>query len=58
MRMRSPSVLFAAMRHARPKEAVSALAIAKSYVEACGGKFAVSVDGDLFKVQITFAIQH
>ena len=34
------------------------LAIAKSYVEACGGKFAVSVDGDLFKVQITFAIQH
>nr|WP_297176036.1 HAMP domain-containing sensor histidine kinase [uncultured Agathobaculum sp.] len=33
------------------------LAIAKSYVEACGGSFAVSVDGDLFKVQITFAIQ-
>lgn len=33
------------------------LAIAKSYVEACGGAFAVSVDGDLFKVQITFAIQ-
>lgn len=33
------------------------LAIAKSYVEACGGNFAVSVDGDLFKVQITFAIQ-
>ena len=33
------------------------LAIAKSYVEACGGVFAVSVDGDLFKVQITFAIQ-
>ena len=32
------------------------LAIAKSYVEACGGSFAVSVDGDLFKVQITFAI--
>ena len=33
------------------------LAIAKSYVEACGGTFAVLVDGDLFKVQITFAIQ-
>lgn len=33
------------------------LAIAKSYVEACGGAFAVSVDGDLFKVQITFAVQ-
>ena len=33
------------------------LAIAKSYVEACGGAFAVSVDGDLFKVQITFSIQ-
>lgn len=33
------------------------LAIAKSYVEACGGSFTVSVDGDLFKVQITFAIQ-
>lgn len=31
------------------------LAIAKSYVEACGGMFKVSVDGDLFKVQITFA---
>lgn len=34
------------------------LAIAKSYVEACGGMFTVSVDGDLFKVQITFAIQY
>lgn len=33
------------------------LAIAKSYVEACGGTFAVSVDGDLFKVQIVFVIQ-
>ena len=33
------------------------LAIAKSYVEAGGGAFAVSVDGDLFKVQITFAVQ-
>lgn len=33
------------------------LAIAKSYVEACGGVFAVSVDGDLFKVQITFTMQ-
>ena len=32
------------------------LAIAKSYVEACAGSFAVSVHGDLFKVQITFAI--
>lgn len=34
------------------------LAIAKSYVEACGGTFTVSVDGDLFKVQMVFAIQH
>lgn len=34
------------------------LAIAKSYVEACGGTFTVSVDGDLFKVQIIFAVQH
>lgn len=34
------------------------LAIAKSYVEACGGTFVVLVDGDLFKVQITFPIQH
>lgn len=33
------------------------LAIAKSYVEACGGVFEVSVDGDLFKVQITFAVR-
>ena len=33
------------------------LAIAKSYVEACGGTFAVLVDGDLFKVQMTFSIQ-
>nr|WP_300187705.1 HAMP domain-containing sensor histidine kinase [uncultured Agathobaculum sp.] len=32
------------------------LAIAKSYVEACGGTFMVSVDGDLFKVQIIFAL--
>lgn len=32
------------------------LAIAKSYVEACGGTFMVSVDGDLFKVRITFAL--
>ncbi len=29
------------------------LAIAKSYTEACGGKFDVVVDGDLFKVTIT-----
>ena len=32
------------------------LAIAKSYVEACGGTFMVSVDGDLFKVRIAFAL--
>lgn len=32
------------------------LAIAKSYVEACGGRFAVAVDGDLFKVKIVFAL--
>lgn len=30
------------------------LAIAKSYTEACGGSFAVTVDGDLFKVSISF----
>ena len=32
------------------------LAIAKSYVEACGGALAVEVDGDLFKVCITFPV--
>lgn len=32
------------------------LAIAKSYVEACGGALAVEVDGDLFKVHITFPV--
>ena len=32
------------------------LAIAKSYVEACGGALAVDVDGDLFKVRITFPV--
>ena len=32
------------------------LAIAKSYVEACGGALAVEVDGDLFKVRITFSV--
>ena len=31
------------------------LAIAKSYATACGGALAVDVDGDLFKVCITFA---
>lgn len=31
------------------------LAIAKSYTEACGGRFAVVTDGDLFKVQMEFA---
>ena len=30
------------------------LAIAKSYVEVCGGSFALTVDGDLFKVSISF----
>ena len=30
------------------------LAIAKSYTEACGGTFRLSVDGDLFKVVILF----
>ena len=29
---------------------------AKSYVEACGGALAVEVDGDLFKVRITFPV--
>lgn len=32
------------------------LAIAKSYTEACGGSFEVTVDGDLFKVGIGFDI--
>lgn len=32
------------------------LAIAKSYTEACGGAFTVSVDGDLFKVRIAFPV--
>lgn len=32
------------------------LAIAKSYVEACGGALSVDVDGDLFKVRITFPV--
>ena len=30
------------------------LAIAKGYAEACGGKFDVIIDGDLFKVVICF----
>ena len=30
------------------------LAIAKSYTELCGGSFEVAVDGDLFKVILTF----
>ena len=32
------------------------LAIAKSYTEACGGTFEVEVDGDLFKVRISFLV--
>ena len=32
------------------------LAIAQSYVEACGGTFRVEVDGDLFKATISFEI--
>ena len=32
------------------------LAIAKSYTEACGGTFEVSVDGDQFKVRIGFPV--
>ncbi len=32
------------------------LAIAKSYTEACGGTFAVEVDGDQFKVRISFPV--
>ena len=32
------------------------LAIAKSYTEACGGAFEVTVDGDLFKVRIAFPV--
>ena len=30
------------------------LAIAKSYTEACGGRLNINVDGDLFKVTLTF----
>ncbi len=30
------------------------LAIAKSYTEACGGKFEIMTDGDMFKAIITF----
>ena len=30
------------------------LAIAKSYTEACGGTFQITIDGDLFKATITF----
>lgn len=32
------------------------LAIAKSYTEACGGMFEVEVDGDQFKVRISFPV--
>lgn len=32
------------------------LAIAQSYTEACGGKLAVFIDGDLFKVTVTFDV--
>ena len=32
------------------------LAIAKSYTEACGGIFEVEVDGDQFKVRISFTV--
>ena len=31
-------------------------AVAKSYTEACGGTFDVSVDGDQFKVRISFPV--
>ncbi|MDY3617740.1 sensor histidine kinase [Agathobaculum sp.] len=34
------------------------LAIAKSYVAACGGTLKVDVDGDLFKVTVTFPLYH
>lgn len=30
------------------------LAIVKSFVEACGGKFHIDIDGDLFKAMVTF----
>lgn len=33
------------------------LAIAKSYVEACGGQFRIVVDGDLFKAVIIFDLE-
>lgn len=33
------------------------LAIARSYTEACGGKFHVETDGDLFKATLTFPLK-
>lgn len=33
------------------------LAIAQSYTEACGGLFELAIDGDLFKVSVTFDTQ-
>lgn len=32
------------------------LAIARSFTHACGGRFEVSIDGDLFKVKLTFSL--
>ncbi|HHW27479.1 MAG TPA: sensor histidine kinase, partial [Firmicutes bacterium] len=30
------------------------LSIAKSFTEACGGRFSIKIDGDLFKVVLRF----
>ncbi len=33
------------------------LSIAQSFTEACGGRFAIKIDGDLFKVELRFGIE-
>ncbi len=33
------------------------LSIAQSFTEACGGRFAIKIDGDLFKVELRFMIE-
>ncbi|NLB88806.1 MAG: hypothetical protein GX790_06205 [Syntrophomonadaceae bacterium] len=30
------------------------LSIAQSFTQICGGKFAIKIDGDLFKVELQF----
>ncbi len=33
------------------------LSIAQSFTETCGGRFAIKIDGDLFKVELQFEIE-